>query len=157
MAYIRAWMSSKFGQFRSGTIELAALEHLKNRFCPFLVSQLWFYLGNSQVSIYRTIGPLVYSSHEHFLTDVTSELQLIDVPHQEKICFLHMRKQRCRSATLLQHLCFRYIDSTIPLLRKSEIQSSSHLLWLCIPVCVRSGLKPRRQVFSRCGSYSKNE
>ena len=25
----------------------------------FLVSQLWLYLGNSQVSVYRTIGPLV--------------------------------------------------------------------------------------------------
>ena len=30
MTYIRAWMSSKFGQIRSGTTELAALEHLKN-------------------------------------------------------------------------------------------------------------------------------
>ena len=30
MAYIRAWMSSKFGQIRSGTTELAALEQLKN-------------------------------------------------------------------------------------------------------------------------------
>ena len=35
MTYIRAWMSSKFGQIRSGTTELAALEHLKNRCCPF--------------------------------------------------------------------------------------------------------------------------
>ena len=30
MTYIRAWMSSKSGQIRSGTTELAALEHLKN-------------------------------------------------------------------------------------------------------------------------------
>ena len=29
-------MSSKFGQIRSGTTGLAALEHLKNRCCPFL-------------------------------------------------------------------------------------------------------------------------
>ena len=29
MTYIRAWTSSKFGQIRSGTTELAALEHLK--------------------------------------------------------------------------------------------------------------------------------
>ena len=28
----------------------------------FLVSQLWLYLGNSQVSVYRTIGPLVLFS-----------------------------------------------------------------------------------------------
>ena len=51
-------MSSKFGQIQSGTTELAALEHLKKQMLPlFLVSQLWVYLGNSQVSVYRTIGP----------------------------------------------------------------------------------------------------
>ena len=35
MTYIRAWMSSKFGQIRSGTTEFAALEQLKNQCCPF--------------------------------------------------------------------------------------------------------------------------
>ena len=34
MTYIRAWMSSKLGQIRSRTTELAALEHLKNQCCP---------------------------------------------------------------------------------------------------------------------------
>ena len=29
-----------------------------------------------------------------------------------------------------QRLCFRYMDSAIPLLSKSEFQVSSHLLWL---------------------------
>ena len=53
-------MSSKFGQIGSRTAELAALEHLKVMLPLFLVSQLWFYLGNSQVSVYRTIGPLVF-------------------------------------------------------------------------------------------------
>ena len=55
MTYIRDWMSSKFGQIRSGTTELAAFEHLKIDVALFLVSQLWLYLGNSQVSVYRTI------------------------------------------------------------------------------------------------------
>ena len=41
MTYIRACMSSKFGQIRSWTTELAALEHLKIDVAPFLVSQLW--------------------------------------------------------------------------------------------------------------------
>ena len=51
-------MSSKFGQIQSGTTELAALEGLKNSMLPLvLVSQLWLYLGNSLVSIYRNIGP----------------------------------------------------------------------------------------------------
>ena len=35
MTYIRAKMSSKFGQIRSGTTELAALEHLKINVAPF--------------------------------------------------------------------------------------------------------------------------
>ena len=42
-------------------------------------------------------------------------------PRHEKTGFLHMRKQRLRSAD--QRLCFRYTDSTIPLLSKSEISS----------------------------------
>ena len=42
-------------------------------------------------------------------------------PRHEETGFLHMRKQRRRSAN--QRLCFRYIDSTIPLLSKSEISS----------------------------------
>ena len=48
-------MSSKFGQIRSGTTEFAK----KSMLPLFLVSQLWLYLGNSQLSVYRTIGPLV--------------------------------------------------------------------------------------------------
>ena len=41
-----------------------------------------------------------------------------------------------------QRLCFRYIDSTIPLLSKSEFQASSHLLRLYSLVCVGPGRKP---------------
>ena len=59
MTYMRVWMSLKFGQIRSGTTEFAALKHLKSMLPLFLVSQLWLYLENSQVSVYRTIGPLV--------------------------------------------------------------------------------------------------
>ena len=51
-----------------------------------------------------------------------------------------------------QRLCFRYMDSTIPLLPKSEISSSSHLLWLYSPVCIGPSQKPRRPVFSQRGS-----
>ena len=35
ITYMRAWMSSKFSQIRSGTTELAALEHLKIDVAPF--------------------------------------------------------------------------------------------------------------------------
>ena len=51
-----------------------------------------------------------------------------------------------------QRLCFRYIDSTIHLHPKYEIQASSHLVWLYSPVCVGPGWKPRRPVFSQRGS-----
>ena len=49
-------------------------------------------------------------------------------PRYEKTGFLHMRKQRRRSAAQCncaadQRLCFRYTDSNIPLLPKSEISS----------------------------------
>ena len=59
-------------------------------------------------------------------------------PRHEKANILHMRKQRRRSASRLQNkdadqlrgnreadlrLCFRYIESTIPLLSKSKILS----------------------------------
>ena len=50
-----------------------------------------------------------------------------------------------------QHLCFRYTDSTIPLLPK--FQASNHLLRLYSLVCVIPGRKPRRPVFSQLGSY----
>ena len=39
-----------------------------------------------------------------------------------------------------QRLCFRYIDSTIPLLPK--FQASSHLLYLYSLICVGPGWKP---------------
>ena len=53
MTYMRAWMSSKFW-----TIELAALGHLKIRCYPFFSfhSCGLIYLGNSQVSVYRSSG-----------------------------------------------------------------------------------------------------
>ena len=34
-----------------------------------------------------------------------------------------------------------------------KFQASRHLLWLCSPVCVGPGRKPRRPVFSGRGSY----
>ena len=34
-----------------------------------------------------------------------------------------------------------------------DFQASSYLLWLYSPVCVGHGRKPRRPVFSRCGSF----
>ena len=46
---------------------------------------------------------------------------LSNEPRHKKTGFLPMRKQRRRSAS--QRLCFRYTDSTLSLLIKSEISS----------------------------------
>ena len=53
-----------------------------------------------------------------------------------------------------RRLCFCYNDSTIPLLPKyQKFQASSHILWVYSLVCVGTGRKPQRQVFSQRGSY----
>ena len=59
--------------------------------------------------------------------------------------------QLCGNRTADQRLCFRYTDSTIPLLPISKIQASSRLVWLYSLVCVGPGRKPRRPVFSKRG------
>ena len=61
-----------------------------------------------------------HSTHSQFTKIVTASSLTIE-PHREKTGFLPMRKQRRRSAD--QRLCFRYTDSTFPLLLISEISS----------------------------------
>ena len=69
-------------------------------------------------------------------------------PHREKTSFLHMQKNPKDADQLRgnleadQRLCFRYTDTSIPLLSKSEI--SSHPLWLYSLICVGPGRKPGR-------------
>ena len=61
----------------------------------------------------------------------------------EKNYTLHRQKQRLRiNWGADQCLCFFYMDSTIPLLSKSKIPASYHLLRLYRPVCVRPGRNP---------------
>ena len=107
-------------------------------------------LLNGDVTDFKNIAVLI---HVVYLNE----------PRREKTGFLHMRKQRRETD---QRLCFRYTDSTSPLLPKPKLQASRHLLWLYCPVCVGPGRKPRRPVFSERGSnivslvftcmYSKN-
>ena len=75
-------------------------------------------------------------------------------PRREKTVFLHMRKQRRRSAKLISAFVFatRIVQSLFFL--NTNFQASSHLLWLHSLVCVRPGQKPRRPVFSQRGSYT---
>ena len=58
------------------------------------------------------------------------------------ICENKDADQLCGNRTTDQRLCFRYLDSTIPLLPKYKISSPSHLQWLNSLVCVRPGQNP---------------
>ena len=77
------------------------------------------------------------------------------------------------SSTLLSYIIFLFSSNSHNLLIKKlkflvplsivqslyflnpKFQASSHLLWLCSPVCVGPGRKPRRPVFSQRGSYNQ--
>ena len=66
-------------------------------------SLLWSYLRNSQVSVYRTIGPtLVFLLRNHFLRVICKyrrNADFVNGPRHEKIGFLHIRKQGRRLAS----------------------------------------------------------
>ena len=55
-----------------------------------------------------------------------------------------------------QRLCFRYIASTIPLLCKSKIKASNHLLWLYSPASVRPAFGNLKERFSSEESQLRN-
>ena len=108
----------------------------------------------------RTSACALAETHCRFLLFTAPKLlNTIIEPRHEKTCFCICANkdadQMCDIRAADQRLCFRYLDSTIPLLPKSEIFKPlySHLLKMYSPVCVGPGRKPRRQVFSRRGSY----
>ena len=53
-----------------------------------------------------------------------------------------------------QRLCFRYTDSTIPLLHNTKFLVSSRFLCLYSQICVRPRRKLRRQIFSGRDSFT---
>ena len=61
--------------------------------------------------------------------------------------FLHMQKQRLRSAVLT---AFVFTTEIVPSLNilNPKFPASSHILWLYGPVCIRPGQEPRKQVLS---------
>ena len=65
------------------------------------------------------------------------------------ICENKGADQLCGDRTTDQRLCFRYIDSTIPLLSKSR----NFKIFCDCTVCVGPGRKSRRPVFSQRDSY----
>ena len=79
-----------------------------------------------------------------FLCTFHIKLELDYEPCLEKTCFLHRRKQICRSAPLFS------LHRMIPL--PPKFQASSHLWQHRSLVCVRPRRKPRRQVVLRGSS-----
>ena len=57
------------------------------------------------------------------------------------------------TAQLISAFVFTIRMVQSPFYINPKFQASSHLLWLCIPICVGPGRKPWRQVFSQRGSY----
>ena len=72
ITYMRAWMSSKFSQIWSGTTELAALEHLKNRCCPFFSFHSCGYTW--EIVRWAFTGPLVLWFLAHLSQRLKGEL-----------------------------------------------------------------------------------
>ena len=69
------------------------------------------------------------------------------------ICENKDADQLCGNRTADQRLCFRYIDTAIPLLSKSVISSPKPYSVIApSPFCVGPGRKSRRPVFSQQGS-----
>ena len=69
----------------------------------------------------------------------------LSVTYEPAFCICENKDADHREAD--QCLFFRYTDSTIPLLPKSEFQAFSHPLWLYSPVCVGPGGKPPKTGF----------
>ena len=72
---------------------------------------------------FRECSMFIFLSLIHyFYRSFWQNHQRIFEPRREKTGYLHMRKQRRRSEAD-QRLCFRYVDSAIPILSKSEVSS----------------------------------
>ena len=69
------------------------------------------------------------------------------------ICENKDADQLCGNREAGQRLCFRYLDSTIPLLPKSEISSHLPSLVAVQPGLCRTWSESTALLFSRCGSY----
>ena len=99
---------------------------------PYIFQVLYvlcFTRSRYQVSVYRTIGPLVSYAKTKTQISCAVTAQLISafnfaIRIAQSLFYLH-----------------------------PKFQASSHLLWLYSPGCVRPGRKPRRPVFSQRGSY----
>ena len=103
----------------------------------------------------------------NLVSPVFTLYQVLNEPRCEKTGFLHMRKQRRRSASRLHEvqgytaklisdfvLATQMVQSIYIVLPKSEISSQALAIFCCCTAwfVTRPGRKPRRPVFSERGS-----
>ena len=95
---------------------------------------VYFYDANFPINIFGILSVFRVRNREYVLLEAVNE----------KTGILHMQfKQRCRTVCAVdQRFCFHYLDSTIPLLPKSEILSIQPSSVAEQPICVGPGLKP---------------
>ena len=103
--------------------------------CLFIVTVVLGFAGWNLVLIVPVLGhcfnfafqPGPTQSGQPESPNFSLESRVLNKPCRENTGFLHMRKQRRRSASRYreadQRLCFRYKDSTISLLPKYKISS----------------------------------
>ena len=80
------------------------------------------FILSRQIISNGTTAQLIFAFHCFALIHLL-DVRFLYEPHREKIGFLHMRKQRRRRGNREadQRLCFRDLDSMIPLISKSKI------------------------------------
>ena len=83
-------------------------------------------------------------------------IALSNEPRHEKTGFLPMRNSFAVTAKLISAFVFATRIVHFLFLLNPKFQGSMLLLGLYMSVCVRPGWKPRRPVFSRCGSLILN-
>ena len=124
--------------------------NFKNKLQLKLHVSFFFVIVFAALHVSRYHGPTFHLSNTSFHK---GDKWLQYEPRREKTGYLHMRKQRRRSAAkLISAFVFatRIVQSLYFL--NPKFRASSHLLWLHSPVCVRPGRNPRRPVFWRRGS-----
>ena len=113
-----------------------------------------------QVSVNRTIGPLVLKCGIRVLLAMSAGIRLNQVMKWaslwENRIFEYAKIKTHISFAVTAKLTSAFVFATRILLSlyclNPKFQASSHLLWLYSPVCVGPGRKPRRPVFSKRGS-----
>ena len=120
-----------------------------------------------QVSVYRTIGPLVVylakgNKHHHEIVQkvwnkfLGQKSWLIEPCREKTPFYIWKNKAADQSCAVTAQLISAFVFATYVVqslfFLNQVFQASNHLLWLYSPVCVGPGRKSQRPISSWCGS-----